>query len=529
MSFKPIQINFYGNGCKVGNYTNLKSSPVYTFPKDSRSGWLSNQAYPPAKPSTAKIKSGCKYTELYNTREQYVNESQKIKAPCYSFGKAGMEEDEFYKKTKIKKRPKSAKNKNINFNEENLSGDNCENNPNKTNKSEKEQSYHQYYEIGKAFVNESKKPKAPLYSFCCKPYGENYITTSKIDKKFLSEHDFYETTKYYIKESKKPRIVGYSFGKQKRIDPNIKKKWKYKIYGGNKENNKNNTFKEENNFNQADNNPNNQNINNNSENNEKNDQDENANKKSKKSKKNKKAPVANYDNSKDLPHDFYNVREHYIYESQKPRVVGYSFGVDNGVKPKIVEGKKGEEPFFYNLREHYIYESQKPKAPNYSFGKPKIFIPSTKNKNKKYKLRTQSADLHRNIIIHYVEDENGKKIKNISKINGPGPGSYDTAGTIGENALKISISPCGRKGPIDNKFPGPGTYNPRYYTVKKQYPIYSIGNAERECYEGYYPINYNMNLSYGSQYYRRNPSWIVSKKNLIDNIKNENFRYSNIL
>ena len=36
-----------------------------------------------------------------------------------------------------------------------------------------------------------------------------------------------------------------------------------------------------------------------------------------------------------------------------------------------------------------------------------------------------------------------------------------------------------------------------------------------------------MNLSYGSQYYRRNPSWIVSKQNLIDNIKNANFRYSN--
>ena len=99
---------------------------------------------------------------------------------------------------------------------------------------------------------------------------------------------------------------------------------------------------------------------------------------------------------------------------------------------------------------------------------------------------------------------------------------------MGENALKISISPCGRKGPIDNRYPGPGSYYPRYYVVKKQYPIYSIGNAERECYEGYYPINHSMNLSYGSQYYRRNPSWIVSKRNLIDNIKNANFRYSNI-
>ena len=532
MSFTPIQIKFYGNGCKVGNYTNLKSSPVYTFPKDSRSGWLSNQAYPPAKPSTAIIKSGCKYTELYNTREQYVNESQKQKAPCYSFGKAGMKEDEFYIKTKRKKRAKSAKNKNITFNEENLAGDNCENNPNKANKSEGEESYHQYYEIGQQFVNESRKPKAPLYSFCRKPYGEDYITKSKIDKKFLSPNDFYETTKYYIKESKKPRVVGYSFGNEKRIDPNIKKKWKYKIYGGNKENNKNNTFKEENNFKQADNNPN---INNNEENKEKQEnddkdnKDENSNKNNKNNKKNKKAPIATYNNSKDYPHDFYNVREHYIYESKKPRVVGYSFGVKSGVKPKIIEGKKGEEPLFYNLREHYIYESQKPKAPNYSFGRPGIFFSFTKNKkkNKNYKLRPQSAEIHRNIIVHYVENENGKKIKKISKIDGPGPGSYDTAGIIGEDALKISISPCGRKGPVDNRFPGPGSYHPRYYVVKKQYPIYSIGNAERDCYEGYYPINNSMKLPYGAQYFRRNPSWAISKRNLIDNIKNENYRYSN--
>lgn len=528
MSFKPIQINFYGNGCKIGNYNNLKSSPVYTFPKDSRSGWLSNQAYPPAKPSTAKTKSCFQYTELYNTREQYVNESQKQQAPLYSFGKAGMKEDEFYRKTKIKKRAQSAKNKKVNFNEENLSGDNCENNPNNTNKTEDEEKHQQYYEIGKAFVYESKQPKAPLYSFCRKPYGENYITTSRIDNNFLSKNDFYETTKSYVKESKKPRIVGYSFGKEKRIDPNIKKKWKYKIYGANKENAKNNNFKEENNCKQADSNPN---INNNDENNEKDNKDENANKKNEKNKnKNKKAQLAEYNDSKEYPHDFYNVREHYIYESQKPRVVGYSFGVKSEIKPKIIQGKKGKEPFFYNLREHYIYESQKPKAPNYSFGRPRIITSSKKNnnKNKKYKLRTQSADLHHNLIIQYEESENGKKIKKISKINGPGPGSYDTTGIIGENAQKISISPCGRKGPIDNRFPGPGSYYPRYYVVKKQYPIYSFGNAERECYEGYFPINNTLNLSYGAQYYRRNPFWIIPKKCLIEKIKNENVRYSNI-
>ena len=514
-NFQPIQVNFYGNGCKIVNYTNLKSSPAFTIPKDSRGGWLTNNAYPPAKPSTAKFKTDAQYTELYNTREQYINESKRQKAPCYSFGKAGIKEDEFYVKTKIKKRPKSSKNKKIYFDEENIGGDNCENN---LTNNEKEEKFHQYYEVGTKYVNESRKPRAPLYSFAGGKFGEDYLTKRKIDNNFFSQNDFYETRKYYVNESKKPRILGYSFAKEKRIDPNIKKKWKYKIYGNN--DNKNITFKEENNFENADNNQNIKETNNN----EKEDKNEN-----KKKNKDKKTNIIN-NNSNVYPHDFYNVREHYIYESKKPRVVGYSFGKTSGVKPKIIEGKKGKEPFFYNLREHYIYESQKPQAPNYSFGRPRSFISSKKNKNKKYKLRPESA-VFKNNLKNQIEEEEKNQLKSnikINKVNGPGPGSYKIEKNLGENALKISMSPVGRKYPRSNGFPGPNYYRPKYNFVKRKYPNYSIGNAERECYEGYYPINNSMNNSYGSQYYRRNPSWVIAKNcrgEIVEKIKKQNLRY----
>ena len=518
MSFQPSEIKFFGNGCKVVNYYNLKSSPAYKFPKgESRSGWLSNNLYPPTNPGTVKIKSNYQYTELYNTRENYINESKKQKAPSYSFGKAGIQEDDFYKKTKNKKRAKTAKNKknNINFDEENLNGDNLENIPNNNNgnnHSEEEEKTKQYYEIGKQFVNESKHPKAPLYSF-----NKDDITKRE-DRKFYPKNDFYETRRDYVKESKKPRILGYTFGNEKRIDPNIKKKWKYKYNGNLKENKKNKliNFEEEKNLSKGDNCPNSNN-------------DDNINK-NKEHEKNtiklKKNDINNNNQlSKDVPHDYYNVREHYIYESKKPRVVGYSFGKISGVKPKIIIGKKGKESFFYNIREQYINESQKPKAPKYSFGRPKSFIPKQNNKNKKYILRPQSAVFNNNLKDVIIEEKD--RLKNNKKI-GPGPGLYNIAGNIGENAIKISLSPVGRQSPKNNEFPGPNHYDPNFKVVKQQDPIYSIGKARRyEYFEEYLPIKKKLNQSYGTHYYRRNPNWVISKnkKDLYNKILRENNRY----
>ena len=498
MSFQPANIKFFGNGCKLVNYLNLKSTPAYTIPKDSRSGWLSHDIYGPMKPSTAKFKTNYKYTELYNTREQYINESKKNKAPSYSFGKA-IKEDEFYKKNKRKKnKVKNAKNKNINFNEENIKGDNCENIKENKKKEKEEEKHTQYYEIGTKFVNESRQQKAPLYSLAGGPFNTEYLSKRKVDNKFYPQNDYYKVNESYIKESKKPRILKYSFGKEKRLDIDNKK-----------ENNKNTNFKEEKNFGIADNCEN-------FDNNQK-----------RKKKGNKKVTNKMNNNSQNSPHDYYNLREHYIYESQKPRVVEYSFGVLSGIKPRIIKGKEGIHSF-YELSK-YIHESQKPYAPKYSFGRPRTFIP-TKKKNKKYKLRPQSAVFNLN-LNNYIKEEEKNEIKNnykMSKSIYPGPGAYDIGGVIGENALKISMSPK-FKSKKRNDYPGPGKYSPKFNAIKQKYPIYSIPNAEREgCYEGYYPIKHKVNHSYGVQYYKRNPSWIIPEKNkreFINNIRSENLRY----
>ena len=479
MHFHPSNVQFYGGGCKVLNYYNLKHSPAHAFPKDTRDSWLKQSQYiPPVDPP--KTKSNCKYTELYNTREQYIHQSQKITAPSYSFGKAGMEENEFYKKTKKnKKRPKSATYKNIQFKEDNLEGDNCMNYNNNKKEKEKEESedeatYHQYYEIGKQFVNQSSQNKAPLYSFAGGKFGKKYLTTSRIDNNFKPKNDFYELRQAYVKESKKPKILGYSFGKERRLVPYIQTKKKNK--------NKNN-FKEENNFNQGDN-------------------AENSNENKKEERK--------LNISKDNPHDYYNLNEHYIYESQKPRVLGYSFGK----YPRMTKGKLSKETFFYNLNEHYIYESQKPKAPNYSFGRPKSAFYYNNKKNNKNEARPKSA-----------------KYNNEEEKNTPGPGKYDIPEDFGINGLKISMSKYGRKYGKGNGVPGPNKYYPDFKVTKTRYPIYSIGNAERDgC---YYPANYyykkRRRMNYGSQYYRKNPAWIFAKtckgEDLHKKVIKENFRY----
>ena len=496
MHFHPSNVQFYGGGCKVLNYYNLKHSPAHAFPKDTRDSWLKQSQYtPPVDPP--KTKSNCKYTELYNTREQYIHQSQKITAPSYSFGKAGMEENDFYKKIKKnKKRAKSATYKNIQFKEDNLEGDNCINNNDNNNKKEKKEKdedeiYHQYYEIGKQFVNKSSQIKAPLYSFAGGEFGTKFLTSSRINNNFSPKNDFYELRKAYIKESKKPKILGYSFGKEKRLEPYIQTKKQH-----NKKNK--NNFKEENNFNEGDNAENNNDNNNNSK---------------------KEEKKLNLNISKENPHDYYNLNEHYIYESQKPRVLGYSFGK----YPRMFKGKKSKETFFYNLNDHYIYESQKPKAPNYSFGRPKSSFfnndkgnnKNNKNKNNnRIKIRPKSA-----IYNNKIEEE---------KIT-PGPGMYDIPDDFGINGLKISMSKSGRKNEKPNGVPGANYYYPDYKVTKFRYPIYSIGNAEREgC---YYPYNYyyKKRRSYGSQYYRKNPNWIFAKtckgEDLHKKVMKENFRY----
>ena len=181
---------------------------------------------------------------------------------------------------------------------------------------------------------------------------------------------------------------------------------------------------------------------------------------------------------------------------------------------RITKTKIGEETLFYNLNEKYINESQKPKAPNYSFGRPKSAFNNTNKIKNKNKIRPKSA-----IIINEEEK------------NTPGPGRYDITKDFGNDGIKIGISQYGRKYNKGNGVPGPGRYRPDINFIKKKYPIYSIGKAEKEGCS--YPLNYNyknrIQVSYGTQYYRKNPSWIFAKtckgEELHNKILKENFRY----
>ena len=90
----------------------------------------------------------------------------------------------------------------------------------------------------------------------------------------------------------------------------------------------------------------------------------------------------------------------------------------------------------------------------------------------------------------------------------------------------------GRKYGKNNGVPGPGRYTPDINFVKYKYPIYSIGVAEREgcSYPLYYSYKKNRRrFPYGSQYYRKNPSWIFAKtckgEELHKKILKENNRY----
>ena len=130
-----------------------------------------------------------------------------------------------------------------------------------------------------------------------------------------------------------------------------------------------------------------------------------------------------------MPHDYYNLRGHYNYESQKQRVLDIPL-------VKWVEQKKiklVQKHFFYNLNEKYVNDNEKPKAPNYSFGRPKTFFYDSKNRNK---IRPKST-------VNINEKE-----KNTS-----GPGRYDVTKEFGKDGIKIGISKYGRKYEKSIQFP----------------------------------------------------------------------------
>lgn len=108
----------------------------------------------------------------------------------------------------------------------------------------------------------------------------------------------------------------------------------------------------------------------------------------------------------------------------------------------------------------------------------------------------------------------GKENRLIYKCNGfPGPDRYNVQGKVGEDAKKISLSPCGRQEPKPNGFPGPDRYKPDYTVLKTSYPKYRIGTGKRrELYntEPSFPSpdQYHINNNYNSKK-PKSPTWRI--------------------
>ena len=269
--------------------------------------------------------------------------------------------------------------------------------------------------------------------------------------------DFYNVQEKYINESKKPRIPKYSFGKASRIEYKEKKKSyninnNIKTLGPKRVNIKN--FEEEKNI-FGDNSPNN--IKFEEEKVMKGDKSQNINK----NKNNKKEDESE---ENDIP----GVGKYNIRGSLKVPVVKF------GTEKKGLNYDKIESPgpAKYNLREKEFGKTNTkysiPKGPRGIKSRP--FTPGPGKYDPSSKLIKKSAQKYsfpKDRRMHYFQNSY------------PGPDKYNITTKFGENAKKITISPCGRMPIKNNGFPGPNKYNPDYKILKTKYPKYRIGTAKR--------------------------------------------------
>ena len=285
-----------------------------------------------------------------------------------------------------------------------------------------------------------------------------------INKLNYEPADFYNVQEKYVNESKKPRIPKYSFSKASRIEYNKKKKNNNiaTIRPKSANINKKNFEEEKNNF--GDNHPNNL-----------------------KFEEEKNIKGDNYQNVTNNK----NNKEEELEENGVPGVGKYN--IRGSLKVPVVKfgtEKKGlyfdnivsPGPAKYNLREKEFGKTNTkysiPKGPRNI--EPRPFTPGpgkydplsnlTKTSSSKYSFPKDQR-------MHYVYNSN------------PGPDKYNTRKNLGEDAKKISISPCGRMPTKYNGFPAPNKYNPDYRVLKKKYPKYRIGTAKR-------PNLYNSNVSF---------------------------------
>ena len=295
-----------------------------------------------------------------------------------------------------------------------------------------------------------------------RPRTSHKIENNKVKEKIINSNykysDFYNVSEKYVNESKKPRIQKYSFPKASRFD------YYDKIYKNNistlkpKKSKKKTLFKEENNI-SGDNYPNIIKL----FEEEKSIKGDNTSPINK-SKKNLKNSKTKTEEENSVP----GVGKYNLRGSLKVPVTKFGTEKKGLVYDKIVSPGPGK----YNMREkEYGKTNLKYSIPKAEKIVPRPWTPGPGKYDPNINNIKESSSKYsfpKNPKLKYFYNKN------------PGPNKYNISKKFGEDALKITMSPCPRPEIKNNGNPGPDKYTPDFEKLKKTYPRYIMGKDTRK-------------------------------------------------
>ena len=294
-----------------------------------------------------------------------------------------------------------------------------------------------------------------------RPRTSHKLENNKLKEKEINSNykysDFYNVREKYVNESKKPRIKKYSFPKASRF-ADYDKKYKNNIATIKPKSSKNKKlFREENNY-KGDEYPN---IIKFEE--EKNIKGDNASQLNK-NKKNLKQEKEITEQENSVP----GVGKYNLRSSLEVPVVKFGTEKKGLTFDKIVSPGPGK----YNMREkEYGKTKVEYSIPKAEKIEPRPWTPGPG----KYDPRINSIKISSS---KYSFPKN-PKLKYFYNSN-PAPNKYDTSKKFGEDALKITMSPCPRREIKYNGNPGPNKYKPDFEKIKKTYPRYIMSKDTRK-------------------------------------------------
>ena len=295
-----------------------------------------------------------------------------------------------------------------------------------------------------------------------RPKTSHRKENNKIKEKLVNSNykysDFYNVSEKYVNESKKPRIKQYSFPKASRFaDYDIKYKNNILIQKTKSSKNKK-LFKEDKNNATGDEYPN---IIKFEE--EKNLKGDNISQKNK-NKNNLKLSKEKSEEENSVPGvGKYNLRSSLKVPVTKFGTEKKGLTFDNIVSPGPGKYNMREKEYGKTKLEYSIPKAQKINPRPWTPG-PGKYDPKINN----IKTSSSKYSFPKNPKLKYFYNSN------------PAPNKYDTSKKFGEDALKITMSPCPRPELKYNGVPGPDKYKPDFEKFKKTYPRYIMGKDTRK-------------------------------------------------